>query len=398
MQNLNLALFGAIAGGFAPDPQRLSVAIFASEAGPWLAAALMFVAGFRRPRAAPYLLISLAVAVATAMLAKDIAAALNSPRPFMIGLSPSHVSHGERGGLPSTHASVMFAVAAMLLLHPGLRMTGAGVAALAAVTAWARIYLGIHFPFDIAAGLVFGSVVAGTVCLALATVEGHRGVRSERRATHPLTCALMHGNASRYAVLLCAVAALSIGLAMPDALAAQLVRDGGPLETVTVLLYLVAIAGVLATQRDTLNMADKTALGILLLALAGHEADILQLSTVGTFAVAVPLAISAAWLVLQYGASLRRLRLRPRWRTPAATVMMFLAVAMLAGILDLTPDALGSLGLQNRLPPVLWQAVLNLEEMLEMLLPVLAMLALVQLWLEHRNGPAASPASAGYTR
>ena len=386
MQNLNLALFGAIAGGFAPHPQLLSVAIFASEAGPWLAAALMFVAGFRRPRAAPYLLISLAVAVATAILAKDIAAALGSPRPFMIGLSPSHVSHGERGGLPSTHASVMFAVAAMLLLQPGLRMTGAGVAALAAITAWARIYLGIHFPLDIAAGFVFGTAVAGAVCLALSTVAGHRGDRAEHGAKHPVTRALMHGNASRYAVLICAVVALSIGLAMPDALAAQLVRDGGPLETVTLLLYLVAIAGVLAIQRDTLNMADKTALGILLLALAGHEAGVLQLSAVGTFAVAVPLALAAAWLVLQYGAGLRRLHLRPHWRTPTVTVMMFLAVAMFAGILDLTPDALGSLGIRNRLSPALWQALLNLEELLEMLLPVLAMLALVQLWLGNRNG------------
>lgn len=385
MQNLNLALFGAIAGGFAPHPQLLTLAIFTTEAAPWLAAALMLVAGFRRPRAAPYLLIALAVAVATAMLTKDIAAALGSPRPFMIGMSPSHISHGERGGLPSTHAAVMFAVAAMLLLQPGLRMTGVGVAALAAVTAWSRIYLGIHFPLDIAAGFAFGTAVAGAVCLALSTVAGHRGAHSEHRAAHPVTRALMHGNASRYAVLLCAVAAISIGIGMPDALAAQWVREGGPLETVTILLYLLAIAGVLAIQRDTLNMADKTALGILLLALAGHEAGILQLSTVGTFAVAVPLALSAAWLVLQYGASLRRLRLRPQWRTPTVTVLMFLAVAMFAGILDLTPEALGSLGIQNRLSPALWQALLNLEELLEMLLPVLAMLALVQLWLGHRS-------------
>lgn len=385
MQNLNLALFGAIAGGFAPHPQLLTLAIFATEAAPWLAAALMLVAGFRRPRAAPYLLIALAVAVATAMLTKDIAAALGSPRPFMIGVSPSHISHGERGGLPSTHAAVMFAVAAMLLLQPGLRVTGVGVAALAAVTAWSRIYLGIHFPLDIAAGFAFGTAVAGAVCLALSTVAGHRGAHSGHRAAHPVTRALMHGNASRYAVLLCAVAAISIGIAMPDALAAQWVREGGPLETATILLYLVAIAGVLAIQRDTLNMADKTALGILLLALAGNEAGILQLSTVGTFAVAVPLALSAAWLVLQYGASLRRLRLRPQWRTPTVTVLMFLAVAMFAGILDLTPEALGSLGIQNRLSPALWQALLNLEELLEMLLPVLAMLALVQLWLGHRS-------------
>ena len=96
MQSLNLALFDALAGGFAPDTRVLAVAAFTTEAGPWLAAALMLVAGIRKPRQIPYLLIALAVAVATAMLTKDIAAALASPRPFMTGLSPSHIEHGAR--------------------------------------------------------------------------------------------------------------------------------------------------------------------------------------------------------------------------------------------------------------------------------------------------------------
>lgn len=386
MQSLNLALFDAIAGGFAPDLRVLSVAIFITAAAPWAAAALMLVAGLRKPRVSRYLLIALAVAVVTAMLTKDIAAVLNSPRPFMTGLSPSHISHGERGGLPSTHAAVMFAVAFMLLLHPALRMTGAGVALLAAVTAWSRIYLGIHFPLDIVAGAALGAAIAGAVGLALSTIAGHRGTAQDERSTiHPLARALLHGNASRYAVLLCAVAALAVGFAMPQALAADLVREGGPVETGTVVLYLLAIAGVLATQRASLSMADKTALGIVLLALAGREADLLDLSTVGTFAVAVPLAMSAGWLVLQYGAGLRQATTRPQWRTPAATVLMFMAVAAFVGILDQTPAALGELGMHARLPALVWLVMQSAEEILELALPVLAMLALIQVWL-GRNG------------
>lgn len=386
MQSLNLALFDAIAGGFAPDRRVLSVAIFITAAAPWAAAALMLVAGLRKPRVSPYLLIALAVAVVTAMLTKDIAAALNSPRPFMAGLSPSHISHGERGGLPSTHAAVMFAVAFMLLLHPALRMVGVGVAMLAAATAWSRIYLGIHFPLDIVAGAALGAAITGAVGLALATVAGHRGIAlAGQSAAHPLARALLHGNASRYAVLLCAVAALAVGFAMPQALATDLVREGGPVETGTVVLYLLAIAGVLATQRASLSMADKTALGIVLLALAGREADLLDLSTVGTFAVAVPLALSAGWLVLQYGAGWRQATARPQWRTPAATVLMFMAVAAFVGILDQTPAALGELGMHARLPALVWLVMQSTEEILELALPVLAMLALIQVWL-GRNG------------
>lgn len=390
MQSLNLALFDAIAGGFAPDPRLLALAAFTTEAGPWLAAALMLIAGIRKPRQAPYLLIALAVAVATAMLTKDIAAALNSPRPFMAGLSPSHIEHGARGGLPSTHAAVMFAVAAMLMLHRALRLTGVGVAVLAAVTAWSRVYLGIHFPLDIVAGAAFGAAIAGAAGLALSTIAGHRRadefVASE--AMHPIARALLHGNASRYAVLLCAAVAMCIGLLMPRTLAADLVREGGPLETVTVLLYLMAVVGVLATQRASLGMADKTALGIVLLALAASEADVLDLDTIGTFAVAVPLALSAAWLILQYGAGWRRADKKPQWRAPAATALMFVAVALFVGFLEHTPQTLTELGMHGRLPALLWLAMLSLEETLELLMPMLALLALLQVWLGGRGTDA----------
>ncbi|MGJ7580824.1 phosphatase PAP2 family protein [Variovorax sp. RHLX14] len=393
MQSLNLALFDAIAGGFAPDSRVLAIAAFATEAGPWLAAALMLVAGIRKPRRAPYLLIALAVAVATAMLTKDIAAALDSPRPFMTGASPSHIAHGARGGLPSTHAAVMFAVAAMLLLHPALRPTGIGVMVMAAVTAWSRIYLGIHFPLDIVAGAAFGTAIAGAVGLALSTIAGHRsaGEVSVPEATHPVARALLHCNASRYAVLLCFVAAMCIGLLMPGALAADLVREGGPLETVTILLYLMAIVGVLATQRASLGVADKTALGIVLLALAASEADVLDLNTIGTFAVAVLLALSGAWLVLQYGVGRRQADTRPHRRRPVATALMFVAVALFVGFLEHTPVALIELGMHGRLPALLWLAMLSLEETLELLMPMLALLALLQVWLGRRGTSAAAP-------
>jgi membrane-associated phospholipid phosphatase len=395
MQTLYLALFDAIAAGFFPDPTVLAIARLTTAIAPWAAAVLMAIAAFRTPRLSPYVLIALAVAVATAMLGKDIAAALASPRPFMVGLSPSHIAHGARGGLPSTHAAVMFAVASMLLLRPALRATGVAVAALAAVTAWSRIYLGIHFPLDIVAGATLGAVVAGGVALALSTIEGHLddAAGATHAARHPLTRALLHGNASRYAVIACAAAALAIGLAMPQRMAAGLVQEGGPVETGTVVLYLLAIVGVLATQGAALGAADKTALGIVLLSLAAWEIDLPELGFGGryrTFAIALPLAFASAWLVLQFGVNWRRFRGTPRWRTPALTVMTFVGVALLVGVLEITPVALSELGMRNRLPAIVWQAMVGLEELLEMLMPALAMLALLQIWLgRERRGAAA---------
>jgi len=78
----------------------------------------------------------------------------------MLGLSPNYIAHGSRGSLPSAHATVMFTVALLCLLRPVLREVGAAIFAVAALTGWARIYVGAHFPADIAAGLLLAFVLA----------------------------------------------------------------------------------------------------------------------------------------------------------------------------------------------------------------------------------------------
>ncbi|MBT2304886.1 phosphatase PAP2 family protein [Variovorax paradoxus] len=103
----------------------------------------------------------LAASAVAAVLAHWLAAAINLPRPFVLGLSPAYIPHGARGSLPSAHASVMFTIALAFLLRPGLRGLGVAAAALAVATGWARIYVGIHFPIDIAAGLLLAAAVAG---------------------------------------------------------------------------------------------------------------------------------------------------------------------------------------------------------------------------------------------
>lgn len=59
---------------------------------------------------------------------------------------------------PSDHAVMAGAVAAGLLLVWGRLGLVAVVAAL--LLAFARVYVGVHFPVDVAAGLLFGAVVA----------------------------------------------------------------------------------------------------------------------------------------------------------------------------------------------------------------------------------------------
>jgi undecaprenyl-diphosphatase len=68
--------------------------------------------------------------------------------------------------MPSTHASVMFTVALCFLYRPRLRAIGWLLVGLALMTGWARVYVGVHFPLDVAAGLGLGAALATGLALA----------------------------------------------------------------------------------------------------------------------------------------------------------------------------------------------------------------------------------------
>ncbi|CAN7779372.1 phosphatase PAP2 family protein [Variovorax sp. LjRoot84] len=161
MKALNFALFQWMAAGYGPGSWLLPLASAIAVGGAWAGMALMAWAAWRRPSERGYVMAALAFAAIAAVLAHAIAASLNLPRPFMLGLSPAYIAHAARGSLPSAHAAVMFTVALVFLLRPRLRDLGIGVAAVAAITGWARVYVGVHFPADIVAGLMLAVVMAG---------------------------------------------------------------------------------------------------------------------------------------------------------------------------------------------------------------------------------------------
>ena len=168
MDALNLQLFHWLAAGHAPNALLLDLARLASLGAPWIGIALMAAALWRHAPERVYLVVLCLLAAFASMLARAIAGELDVPRPFMLGLSPSYIGHAQRGGLPSTHASVMFTVALGCLWRPRLRPLGWPLAAMALLTALARIHVGVHFPIDIAAGLLLAMVLVMPLAAAQA--------------------------------------------------------------------------------------------------------------------------------------------------------------------------------------------------------------------------------------
>ncbi|MGU7769887.1 undecaprenyl-diphosphatase [Burkholderia sp. MR1-5-21] len=161
MQNLNLTLFSAINAGPAPQPDVVRLAIFAAD---WLVYAIpamllltwMFGARPTRRQA-----IEAGVGACVALgLAQVLSHFWFSPRPFMIGVGTQLIPHATDGSFPSDHMTFAWSVAAGMLLAGTTRMTGFVMVAMAAAIAWGRIYAGVHWPFDMAGGVLVGTAGA----------------------------------------------------------------------------------------------------------------------------------------------------------------------------------------------------------------------------------------------
>jgi membrane-associated phospholipid phosphatase len=167
MQALDIALFQILGAGHTPNPWVLAFASHVSTVATWLCVVLVGWIAWRLPSQRLYALLALVAVGVAALAAHALAEAFNMPRPFMTGLSPAHVAHGARGSMPSAHASVMFTLALLFCMRAQLRNVGLALLALAILTGWARVYVGVHFPLDIVGGLLLASVITAAIWLLL---------------------------------------------------------------------------------------------------------------------------------------------------------------------------------------------------------------------------------------
>jgi undecaprenyl-diphosphatase len=82
------------------------------------------------------------------------------PRPFMLQLGHTFLAHAPDSSFPSDHLTLIWATAFSLWLAPATRRMGVMCALLGLPVAWARIYLGVHFPLDMLAAAGIGALAA----------------------------------------------------------------------------------------------------------------------------------------------------------------------------------------------------------------------------------------------
>ncbi len=81
------------------------------------------------------------------------------PRPFMVPLGHTLVTHVADNGFPSDHATLVWTLGVGLWLTGAAPRWGAVTCLYGVTVAWSRIWLGVHFPEDMAMSALVGAVM-----------------------------------------------------------------------------------------------------------------------------------------------------------------------------------------------------------------------------------------------
>lgn len=159
MDNINSSFFLSINKYAGKSTFLDGLAIFFAEAMPFLLIALMLVLWFfgsnDKKRISFYAGYSVLLAL---LISYFIGLAYFHPRPFVMNLGTQLVEHAPDASFPSDHTTFIFAISFMYLFNKVTRKIGLLACLLSLVAGLSRVYVGVHYPFDITGGALLGIV------------------------------------------------------------------------------------------------------------------------------------------------------------------------------------------------------------------------------------------------
>ncbi len=138
------------------------IMVFCARYGPFLLAGFLIYLWFFVAETGRKAAVRATVGGALSIAAARIVGLLHYQAiPSVLGLGRPLVLHAANNSFPSDHASFSFGLA-MSLLFSGSVLWPEAVT-LAALIAFARVFVGVHFPLDVVVGFVVGTFVAALV-------------------------------------------------------------------------------------------------------------------------------------------------------------------------------------------------------------------------------------------
>ena len=161
--NLNHTLFLLLNAGAATPRWWIDLAVFVANdlvyGVPVLLLGLWLAGGSSRRSAA---LLAFAIAMVALAANQIIGMVWYQPRPFVSGLGHTWTAHVADASFPSDHLT-LFTSIGLGLLFGGLKRVGLATILVGLLVGWARIYVGLHFPLDMAGSLMVAAVCGAVV-------------------------------------------------------------------------------------------------------------------------------------------------------------------------------------------------------------------------------------------
>ncbi len=158
IEHLNQSLFLSINAGLDTAPWIIHLTtIFANDfifGVPLLLLVMWLWGGDQRRHTA---IMAFCVCLVSLGLNQVIGMVWQHPRPSMIGMGHTFISHAMDSSFPSDHMTVFSALAVTFLCQRLMKL-GFTVALIGIVVGWSRVFLGAHFPLD-----MFGAIVVTTM-------------------------------------------------------------------------------------------------------------------------------------------------------------------------------------------------------------------------------------------
>ena len=158
------------------DPFFVALSRLGSGGFIWILLAIVAAFLWRRPSAIAWVLVAL---LSSELLVRALKRLTDRPRPSTTFPEPEALVRPPLDmSFPSGHAATGFAAAAVLASYE--RRAVLPLFAVAAAIAWSRVYVGVHYPFDVLAGAVLGLVVGSVLASAARSLPRRRAGRHDR--------------------------------------------------------------------------------------------------------------------------------------------------------------------------------------------------------------------------